>query len=51
MSRVQGIRGFPAAQTDATRITRYLNAGLGAHGLRGKAETPRIALLAFGHQQ
>ena len=51
MSRAQGIRGFPAAQTDATRIARYLVPGLGAHGLRGKMETPCIALLAFGHQR
>ena len=51
MSRVQGIRGFPATQTDGPRIVRYLVTGLGAHGLRGKVETPRTLLLAFGHQQ
>lgn len=51
MSRAQGIRGFPATQTDGPRITGYYVSGLGAHGLRGKVETPRIALLAFGHQQ
>ena len=55
MSRAQGIRRFPAAQTLTTRNPRYLILELGTHGLRGGSvrcdgEPPRIALFLLVHQ-